>query len=243
MDPAQALEEATSSFWTLFFQWLVPGALVLAALSLWLRSALAVFKGWLGEKLVGGQLGRVAADVRSDVLLPDGRGGWTQVDHLALLPSGIWVVETKNYSGQILGRARERTWTQKLGRQRFSFQNPLHQNYGHIKAVETSLPDTPVHGLVVFTNAARFPKGEPDGVVQMRDLAAHLREHAGTGEVPAGLWARWEALAHRLRTDPETRKAHLAAVGGLARQRLVRTITAVLLLLGIGLFLGTHIIR
>jgi len=74
-------------------------------------------------------LTRVAEGARTDVLLPNGRGGWTQIDHLALMPSGIWVVETKNYQGRIFSKARQKTWTQKLGRHRNQFQSPLHPNY------------------------------------------------------------------------------------------------------------------
>lgn len=242
MDPAEALHAQFQVFWNLFFQWFIPGALILSGLGTWLKDALARFKGVAGEKTVANLLSRVAEDVRTDVLLPNGRGGWTQVDHLALMPSGIWVVETKNYQGRIFGQARQKTWTQKLGRHKNPFQNPLHQNYGHLKALETSLPDTPIHGLVVFSNQARFPKGRPEGVVQARDLASYLQEAGDGGTVPLTLQAKWDALAHRIRTDPETRKAHLAQVGGLSRQQLIRWLAVAQLAVGALFFIGSRVV-
>jgi hypothetical protein len=118
-----------------------------------------------------------------DLIVPDGRGGLTQVDHLALTAAALLVVETKNYGGLILGQARDRTWTQCIGRQRHKLQNPLRQNYSHIKAVQALAPGVPVSGLVVFTNRAQFPKGQPSGVVMLSDLRRMAGQDIGA-DVP-----------------------------------------------------------
>lgn len=82
-------------------------------------------------------------------------------DHLALTPAGLLVVETKTYSGIILGQPNESTWTQAIGRQRHRFQNPLRQNFAHVRVIEALVPDIPVEGRVVFASHAQFPKGLP----------------------------------------------------------------------------------
>ena len=180
----------------------------LTALVTWFRPR---FVGAIGEAGVSRKLRRYCAEVADDLILPDGRGGLTQVDHLALTPTGLLVVETKNYGGLILGQARDRTWTQCIGRQRHKLQNPLRQNYGHIKAVQTLAEGVPVSGLVVFTNRARFPKGQPSGVVVLSDLRRVVGQGAGA-EVPPTYRQAWEAVVAQSRTDRATREAHLSGV-------------------------------
>lgn len=168
----------------------------------------ATLRGVLGEAQVGKVLQRLFPAVLHDVILPDGRGGLTQIDHVALTPAGLLVVETKNYRGAVLGQAREDTWTQSLGGQRYSFQNPLRQNYLHLKAVEVLAGGAPVWGRVVFTQAARFPKGLPEGVSQVSTLRQDLA-HARQGEIPPVVAQAWQALQRHARTDPAARRAHL----------------------------------
>ncbi len=91
--------------------WPVPVALALFAL---LALAIPRLRGKLGERRVANLLDRLGAgEALHDVILPDSRGGLTQVDHLVLTPSGLLVVETKNYRGQIFGQAHDAQWTQQ----------------------------------------------------------------------------------------------------------------------------------
>ncbi|MCI5211859.1 MAG: NERD domain-containing protein, partial [Candidatus Electrothrix sp. ATG2] len=78
----------------------------------------------------------------------------TQIDHILITMRGILVVETKHYTGWIFGNARQKKWTQVIYKKKYRFQNPLHQNYKHILAVQQALhfvPDTLVSGAIVFT--------------------------------------------------------------------------------------------
>ncbi len=176
------------------------------------------FVGAIGEAAVSRNLRRYCAEVADDLILPDGRDGLTQVDHLALTPAGLVVVETKNYGGLMLGQARDRTWTQCIGRQRHKLQNPLRQNHGHIKAVEALAAGVPVSGLVVFTNRARFPKGRPAGVVSLSGLRRVFGQDAGAG-VPQRYREAWESVVAQSRTDRTARKAHLRGVRESKRAR------------------------
>jgi hypothetical protein len=193
-------------YWAL---WLIPVLFALTALKLLFAARL---KGAAGERAVARVLNRLGEVALHDIILPDGRGGLTQIDHLVLTPAGLLVVETKNYAGQVLGQPQDKKWTQRLGRQSFTFQNPLRQNYLHTQALQALTPGVPIQGRVVFTNAARFPKGIPEGVSTLStlktDLKTWLRERADASELQ-GAWAKIQASAH---TDQETRKAHLAAI-------------------------------
>jgi len=102
--------------------------------------------------------------------------GTTQIDHVLVADTGIFVIETKHYSGWIFGDPQERQWTQVIYRKKSRFQNPLHQNYGHIKTLQ-SLFDLPVehfHSVVVFTSDAEFKTDLGPNVIQIADLIAFL---------------------------------------------------------------------
>ncbi len=77
----------------------------------------------------------------NDVTLPDEFAGTTQIDHILLSPFGVFVIETKNYKGWIFGGERQKVWTQKIYKKTYKFQNPVYQNYKHIKVLESVLSD------------------------------------------------------------------------------------------------------
>ena len=238
MIPSTLITDAFAPYVAFFWEWILPVAIFLLAVPFLFG---ANTRGKAGEAQVTLILRQLAAAVRDDVLLPTDRGGLTQIDHLALTPAGIWVVETKDYGGLIFGGAKDSLWTQKLGGRTHRFGNPLHQNYGHVKAVEATLPGIEVRGLVVFTDRSRFPRGLPEGVVQAADLSGALAERFGQGEVPVALKARWDALGYRIREGKANRDAHLAQVGGLQRQRIARGIGASLAVLAVLLFIGVRV--
>ena len=169
------------------------------------------WRGLAGEAQVGRALQRLFPTVAHDVILHDDRGGLTQIDHLALAPAGILVVETKHYRGRIFGQANEATWTQAIGRRRNRFQNPLRQNHAHVRAVEALALGVPVLKRVVFTNAAEFPNGRCDGVSQLATLDADLAAWR-QGTISPALQHAWERLLASARTDRASRRAHLAGL-------------------------------
>ena len=65
--------------------------------------------------------------------------GTHQIDHIVLSKFGIFVIEMKNYFGLIVGNEYKDKWIQYLGKNKYYFHNPIHQNYGHIKALEEIL--------------------------------------------------------------------------------------------------------
>jgi hypothetical protein len=92
--------------------------------------------------------------------------GTTQIDHILVSKSGIFVVESKHYSGWIFANASWPTWTQVMFKQKYKFQNPLRQNYKHIRAIQQVLDFVPsghIHSLVAFTGDAEFKTERPKG--------------------------------------------------------------------------------
>lgn len=87
------------------------------------------------------------------------------------------MIETKNYSGWLFGDEKSRQWTQVIYRVRSKFQNPIHQNFLHVKVVEQLLdflPKEQIHSIVVFTGSARFKTAVPKGVVYLHQLTEYL---------------------------------------------------------------------
>lgn len=94
----------------------------------------------------------------SDLLIPNSksRSGYSQIDHLVISPYGLFVIETKNYNGEIKGGRSDRYWSVS---NRFKLYNPLMQNYGHIKALESYLGEFKTAkyiSMISFTMRCRF---------------------------------------------------------------------------------------
>lgn len=80
---------------------------------------------------------------------------YIQIDCLAINEQGIFVFESKDYSGWIFGNGADREWTQVLdfGREKHRFYNPVKQNTTHLTAIADFLPpDLPIHSIIVFGN-------------------------------------------------------------------------------------------
>jgi restriction system protein len=99
------------------------------------------------------------------IVIP-GLRGTTEIDHLVVSKFGIFVVELKDYSGWIFGHGEAPNWTAVYFGRKFKFQNPLRQNYGHVKALEAFLGVDPrvLHGIVVFRGSFKFKTPIPEGV-------------------------------------------------------------------------------
>lgn len=95
----------------------------------------------------------------NNVTLKRIEGGTTQIDHIVVSRFGIFVIETKNYRGSIVGDAESAYWQQqfKTG-QCYSFQNPLRQNYLHCKTLAhvLKLPLKHFFPIVVFLGSAKL---------------------------------------------------------------------------------------
>jgi len=105
-------------------------------------------------------------------------GGTTQIDHVLVSRFGIFIIETKHYTGWIFGDEKSKQWTQTIWARKYKFQNPLHQNYKHVKAAQSLLdflsPEQVV-GLVVFTGEAEFMTNQPKGVYSLEAFISHLK--------------------------------------------------------------------
>ncbi len=137
-------------------------------------------KGMLGEKMVQT---RAALKLDSEIYRPFNNliipinSATTQIDHVYVSRYGIFVVETKNVKGWIFGSKNQKNWTQVWFKKKSHFQNPLHQNYLHIKALSALLgqPENIFHSLVVFTHPDyAFKNAMPANVCDLSQLDRYI---------------------------------------------------------------------
>ena len=140
--------------------------------------------GRKGERAVARKLRRLRRDgyvILNDLLLPSKEGS-TQIDHVAVGPGGIFVIETKNHRGRVSGTRDDREWKERFPGRRVKFYNPLLQNYKHVKAIEEILTDGPkgcVHQIVVFPKGSRIRRVRADEVLSFRELVPYIRRTGG----------------------------------------------------------------
>ncbi len=127
------------------------------------------FKGVVGEFIVNlsvkFMLDKEKYHLLKNVTLPT-EDGSTQIDHIIVSIYGIFVVETKNMKGWIFGSPNQKTWTQRIYKHSSKFQNPLHQNYKHVKIMQSMLgiTDEKIFSLIVFIGDSTFKTEMPENV-------------------------------------------------------------------------------
>ncbi len=89
----------------------------------------------------------------------------TEVDLLMIHEKGIFVFESKNYSGWIFGSTEQLNWTQALpGGKKNQFYNPIRQNQTHIRALAEYLkkPVAEFTSYIVFSERCTLKKVPED---------------------------------------------------------------------------------
>jgi Nuclease-related domain/Topoisomerase DNA binding C4 zinc finger len=160
----------------LFFQFLLLILLIFVVVPFLFIKALLkgkhrVSKGEAGENLVRKYIEKLAEyegyeiSAFHDLYIPKGDSTTSQIDHVMVTDKGIFVIETKNYEGWIFGSEKAPHWTQTIYKHKQRFQNPLHQNYGHIESLKAFLgekfTDIPYYSVVIFTNRSELKLKEP----------------------------------------------------------------------------------
>lgn len=154
--------------------------LVLTILSAFMKTPL--MRGKIGELRISLLLksiskkrnGKVINDI---VVVADDKS--SQLDHILIDRSGIYVIETKNYSGRIYGRYDDNNWTQVLafGNKKNKMYNPVKQNKTHVyRLMEVLHLHNHVHSLVVFVKG-NIEYIDCNDVYSPSTLKRYLKKH------------------------------------------------------------------
>lgn len=142
--------------------------------------------GLNGEYLMFRQLETLEGDfpLLVNLYIPRKNVTTTEIDLLMIHSTGIYVFESKNYSGWIFGNEKDTMWTQCLkGGKKNRFYNPIIQNKIHINALSGVLAPQYkkyMHSYVVFSNHCELKKitlrSEEVKVTQRASLLKVIKE-------------------------------------------------------------------
>ena len=169
MDFSPIVNQLVSALW-----YLIPIAILAGVLkSPWFKGVIGEFIVNLSAKLL---LDKEKYHLIKNVTLP-AEDGSTQIDHIIVSEFGVFVVETKNMKGWIFGSPNQKTWTQKIYKHSNKFQNPLHQNYKHVKTLESLLGinEQQVHSVIVFVGDSTFKTEMPENVTYGGGYARYIK--------------------------------------------------------------------
>lgn len=117
----------------------------------------AIKRGEKGENIVANLLTNDTSFHRliNNLVLLGNNGVSHQIDHILIKETGIFVIETKNYYGQIKGQEDDLYWSKEYLLKGKSINekvhNPLKQNQSHIRAVKRIIGNSyPIYGFVTF---------------------------------------------------------------------------------------------
>lgn len=145
------------------------------------------WKGKYGERLTEGELKLVQllgrkGKILHNIYLPKENGETSEVDVIFITQKGIFVFESKNYSGWIFGDEKSRNWTVMLpNKQKNQFYNPILQNRTHIKWMSNFVGvGVPLYSIIVFSNRCELKKitvfSEDVKVIKRERTYATVRE-------------------------------------------------------------------
>lgn len=100
----------------------------------------------------------------------ENNGSINQIDHIFVLNTGVFVVETKMINRKIYGKEEDLYWHFNDSLGRHDLYNPILQNEKHVKAVKRLLGNNfPVYSVVVFPKENK-PKNMPSNVLNFSEF-------------------------------------------------------------------------
>ena len=99
-----------------------------------------------------------------------------QIDHILVHPHGVFVIETKNYYGEIISNTGENFWVKIIKGNKEVISNPLRQNKSHVRIVKKLLKNKDVISLVVFVKNNAPYMGD-ENVINLKDLLLFIESY------------------------------------------------------------------
>ena len=173
-------------------------------------------RGMIGEYQVRRALGNNVEGLKyviNDVTIVN-NGKSSQIDHIVILRTGIFVIETKNYSGSIYGSETSRNWTQVLayGKVKNKFYNPIMQNKSHIYALSELLGRKNIFKSVIVFPKAKLHLNVGTPVVNIRLLRKELTSYNKAILTSQEIENFYNVIMYYKENPPVTNKEHVASI-------------------------------
>lgn len=198
---------------------IIIGVISLFVLLVWLMPS----KGAIGEKRVAKMLAKHLPEdyiVVNDITIPC-ELGTTQIDHIVFSTHGIFIIETKNYTGWISGTDRSEYWQKNMYGYKYKFRNPLKQNYAHQKALQSIIPlgDYCFHSIVTFSNSATLHTRCRGNVVRNCDLIDAILQHTSIVIPQTDIQPIVNKILAAALVEKNTKKQHVRNVKSNIKER------------------------
>ena len=101
----------------------------------------------------------------------------TQIDHILINSRGIFVIETKNYTGIIIGKEDDKNWMQIINDNKYFFLSPILQNEFHIKMIRNYIfEDIPIYSIIAFSNKSSLKVKANKDVIHINELTETINQ-------------------------------------------------------------------
>ena len=174
-------------------------------------------KGKRGEAIVSTYIDETIPDeqyVINNLYLRDQEGKTCQIDHIVINKNGVFVIETKNYSGRIYGQENQQYWTQVLnyGKEKHKLYNPLKQNATHIymlrKMTGTKLP---IKSIVVFIKG-NIKYIDSANVYTLGEMKAEINRPQGANVTPEEMKRLYNKIIGIRNTEENSEQEHIEKI-------------------------------
>ena len=162
-------------------------------------------------------------EVLHGIMIPNAFGETTEIDFIVVSEFGVFVIEAKNYFGEITVQEGDLPWLHRPAENiQNELRNPLFQNEGHVRALEavTGIPRNVMIPLVAFSDKVEFQPFVPTGVCYFREIIAVIESNTKplvkAGQVPEIVDA---LLAWDKSITPEQRAEHVARLRARKERR------------------------
>lgn len=156
--------------------------------------------------------------VLKNIYVPS-KGKTTEIDLLMIHEKGIFVFESKNYSGWIFGDAEQLRWTQCLENgEKNHFYNPIRQNKTHILALAEymNMPVSAFTSCIIFSERCSLKKVPPNSfevmIVRRPNMLKELRTRLKASAVaysPAQIQMMAAKLTRLTNKSDEEKQQHI----------------------------------
>lgn len=146
----------------------------------------------------------------------------TEVDLLYIDRTGLYIIESKNYSGWIFGNEAHQNWTQSMpNKKKFKFYNPIRQNATHIRAVQDflALPKEVIHSVIVFSERCSLKKIEVTSenvhVLKRENLKKFIQAREQSSKqffTQAEIQTIYNRLLPQMQVSDEVKKQHIKRI-------------------------------
>jgi len=154
------------------------------------------------------------------------KGKSTEIDVLMIHEKGLFVFESKNYSGWIFGSVDQQKWTQCFpNKEKHQFYNPILQNRTHINAIAVylNLPIEDFSSFIVFSEHCelkRIPENSDNFTILKRDkLLKNIRQVLDNRAIRYTK-EQVDSFAQKLETtssaDDQKKQEHIADIKSLS---------------------------